>query len=173
MTADPSEHLKRANALLNKKQNSLLLYAALEIRFALERMTQSELINAEKATRKSLDWYEASKKRRELSRISNGKADVPNDIIMKSKVTGEKVVIGEYKPLDLNRVKKIQGRLGDLLHPKVGLMLGIWNDPWYLETRRFLLESHKYLSELRKDNLPYYYYENLDHIEMVPKSDNS
>lgn len=53
LTASPKEHLRRASLLL-KKDNSHLLYAALELRFALERMVQHELILAEKATERSI-----------------------------------------------------------------------------------------------------------------------
>ena len=47
LTADPKEHLKRAKKLLKKNQNFLLLYAALELRFALERMVHNQLLFAE------------------------------------------------------------------------------------------------------------------------------
>lgn len=57
LTADPNEHLKRAKKLLRKNKNSLLLYAALEIRFALERMIQRELIFAEKVSKRALKEY--------------------------------------------------------------------------------------------------------------------
>ncbi|MBL8025259.1 MAG: hypothetical protein JNL74_02550 [Fibrobacteres bacterium] len=62
-----------------------------------------------------------------------------------NKKTGEEYPWGEYKPMDKAKVKEMQGRLGDLLHPKVGLALGVFNDPWYIETRQFLEKSVKYL----------------------------
>ncbi|MBL8027776.1 MAG: hypothetical protein JNL74_15240, partial [Fibrobacteres bacterium] len=64
LTADPKEHLKRAKKLLKKKRmNSLLLYAALEIRFALERMVDAQLLFADNASNKMLKEYDPVKKK--------------------------------------------------------------------------------------------------------------
>ena len=113
LTADPAEHLKRARKILRRGRLSELLYAAIEIRFALEQMAQRELLFAESASRRMRKEYDASKKD-----------------------TGKRIKWGEYKPLDKARVAAIQGRLGDLLHPKDGLLLGVPDDPWYVEARR-------------------------------------
>lgn len=69
--------------------------------------------------------------------------------------------------MDEERVRQIQGKLGDLLHPKVGLRLGISNDPWYTETREFLSASIDYLSTVLMNNTPFFAFEGLDFIEMV------
>lgn len=166
LTADPNEHLKRAKNLLSKNRNSLLLYAALEIRFALERMTQRELIFAEKVSAKALKEYDPVKKRKTLSRLDKD-ADYLHKIYFINKETGEKLEWAEYRPLDLQKVNKIHGKLGDLLHPKEGLNLGISNDKWYQDTRNFLTESMEYLSNILKDNNPYFAYAHLDQFELV------
>jgi len=62
LTADPKEHLSRARKLLAKRHNSLLLYAALEIRFALERMVDSQLMFAEKISSATLKKYDPVKR---------------------------------------------------------------------------------------------------------------
>jgi hypothetical protein len=45
--------------------------------------------------------------------------------------TGEQFYWGEYKPLDKKKAQILNGQLGNLLHAKDGLKLGIKNDPWY------------------------------------------
>ena len=64
LTADPKKHLKRAKKLLRKNNNSLLLYAAVEIRFALERMVHNQLIFAEDVSKRMMNEYDPSKKNR-------------------------------------------------------------------------------------------------------------
>jgi len=166
LTADPNEHLRIAKKLLNKNKNSLLLYAALEIRFALERMTQRELIFAEKISKKALKEYDPVKKRKALSRVDKD-ADYPHKIYFINKKTGKKFGWGEYKPLNLKKVNQINGKLGNLLHPKNGLFLGISNDKWYQDTRNSLAESIEYLSNILEDNHPYFAYAHLDQFELV------
>jgi hypothetical protein len=61
LTADPKEHLKRVKKLL-RRDNAHILYAALEIRFSLERITQRELIFSENVTNRSLKEYQPVKK---------------------------------------------------------------------------------------------------------------
>lgn len=165
LTADPQEHLKRARKLL-KSQNSQLLYAALEVRFALERMAQRELLFAEKATRTSLQEPDPMKKLKALRRLDPNAAYRHRFLLVMGS-TGERYDMGEYRPLDLDRVGQIHGRLGDLLHPKVGLSLGISADPWYLQTRAFLAESIDYLAQVLTDNTPFFSYEGLESMEMV------
>ena len=130
LTANPIEHIKRAKKLLKKNKNSLLLYAALEVRFGLERMVQRELLFAEKATKKMLKEYDPVKKRKNLTRLDEN-VDFPHKIYLVNQKTGEKFEWGKYRPMDKNKVSEIKGKLGDLLHPKEGLLLGISNDPWY------------------------------------------
>jgi hypothetical protein len=164
LTADPKEHLRRARKLL-KKDNSHLLYAALEIRCALERVVQTELVFAEKATTRSIQEPDPIKKLKALYRLSND-ARYAHKIILVNQETGERFDWAEYNPLDLDRVRAIQGQLGDLLHPKLGLHLGVRNDPWYRETRAFLADSEAYLSQVIKTSTPFFSYEGLPHIEM-------
>jgi hypothetical protein len=81
--------------------------------------------------------------------------------------TGDRLDWGRYKPLDFDRVKEIQGRLGDLLHPRVGLSLGVWNDPWYGSTRAFLVQTEAYLGQTLQGHTPFFAYEGLDNIEVT------
>jgi len=167
LTANPSEHLKRANKILNRKMNSDLLYAAIEIRFALERMADTELVFAKEASNKSLKEYDPVKKLSNLHRIDED-TKKPHEIYILDKKSGKRLFKwGNYKPLDKTRVNEIKGRLGDILHPKRGLSLGSINEPWYVETRCFLEESLLYLSERYKDNTPFFSFEDLDHVEML------
>lgn len=121
LTADPAEHLKRAKRILRKGQLSELLYAALELRFALERMAQRELIFMDMATNRMLKEYDPVKKVKNLQRLAP-EAAFAHEIYLVNKATGERFKWAEYKPLDKVRVAEIQGRLGDLLHPKDTLL---------------------------------------------------
>lgn len=165
LTADPKEHLKRAKKLL-RRNNAHVLYAALEIRFAVERIAQRELIFSEKVTTRSLKEYQPVKKITSLQKM-NPESKFPHKFIYIDEKTGDQFSWGEYKPLDKNKVRELQGRLGDLLHPKDGLRLGIRNDPWYQETRKFLLDSINYLSQIIKDNTPFFSLEELDNIHRI------
>lgn len=166
LTASPVEHLRRAKKILRRGRLSGLLYAGVELRFALERMAQRELLLTEMASERTLKEYDPSKKLANLYRIAP-EAAYAHDIFLLNKKTGERIKWGEYKPLDRERVTAIKGRLGDLLHPKDGLKLGIPDDPWYKETTRFLNEAVGYLSMVYKDNSPFFAYEGLENFEMV------
>jgi len=166
LTADPAEHLKRARKILRRGRLSELLYAAVEVRFALERMAQRELIFTEAVSKRMLREPDPVKKVANLHRISPDAVHV-HEVWFVNKETGERFKGAEYRPLDKTRVAMIQGRLGDLLHPKEGLLLGVPNDDWYANTRAFLNESVKYLIELQKDNPPFSLYRGLDNFEMI------
>jgi hypothetical protein len=165
LTADPKKHLKRASELLLKKKNSLLLYAALEIRFASERIIDNQIALADKVSNKTLKKYDPVIKKKAMTLIDPN-SDKSQKIFFINKDTGQKIEWGTYRPIELERIKEIKNRLGDLLHPKVGLNLGISDDPWYIETRRFLEESVKYLKDNLKDNESYFAYSNLDNFEL-------
>jgi hypothetical protein len=166
LTANPAEHLKRARRILRRGRLSELLYAALEIRFALERMAQRELIFAEAASNRMLKEYDPVKKVASLQRLAPDAA-FAHEIWFVNKTTGQRIKWAEYKPLDKTQVATIVGRLGDLLHPKEGLLLGVPDDQWYLNTRRFLEDALRYLLEVYKDNSPFFSYDGLDQFEMV------
>jgi len=166
LTADPAEHLKRAARILRRGKPSELLYAALELRFALERMAQRDLIFTEMASNRMLDEHDPIKKVANLHRLAPDSAFL-HEIYLVNKATGERIKWAEYKPLDRKRVAAIQGRLGDLLHPKEGLLLGSPDDSWYVDTARFLHDSLNYLSGICKDNAPFFAYARLDQFEMV------
>ena len=165
LTADPNEHLKRAKKLL-RGQNSQLLYAGLEVRFAIERMTQRELIFAKKATSRSLKEHSPVKKVKSLRRL-DPETEFPHKIIFVDDTKGIKFDWGNYKPLDTKKVTGIQGRLGDLLHPKDSLRLGVSNDQWYQDTRKFLAEAIEYLSQVVEDNSPFFALEGLEYIQKI------
>lgn len=165
LTADPKEHLRRARKHI-RGQNSQLLYSALELRFALERMAQHELILSAKATERALDDPDPVKKVKSLRRLDQETA-YEQKIMLVNRAEGIYLEWGKYKPLDQAKVAYIKGRLGDLLHPKDGLHLGIWDDPWYFQTRKFLLESVDYLSSVVKDNTPFFAVKDLQNFEML------
>jgi hypothetical protein len=166
LTADPAEHLKRARRILRRGKLSELLYATLELRFALERMAQRDLLFAEMASNRMLKEHDPVKKVASLHRLAPDAAFF-HEIYLVNKTTGERIKWAEYKPLDKKRLAAIQGRLGDLLHPKEGLLLGSPDDPWYVETVRFLHDSLEYLSGISKDNAPFFAHDRLDQFEMV------
>jgi len=170
LTADPKEHLRRAKKLL-RENNSRILYAALEIRFAIERITQRDLIFSEKATERSLKEHNPVKKIKSLRRLDPN-TEFPHKIIYDDEKEGIQFDWGKYKPLDIKKVKQIEGRLGNLLHPKDGIRLGVYNDPWYQETREFLLDSIEYLSQVIEDNTPFFGLEGLNNIHRIRINEN-
>ena len=170
LTADPKEHLKRAKKLL-RRQPADMLYAALEVRFALERIAQRELIFAEKASARSLDEYDPVKKVKALRRVDPQTAH-PHRVFFVDKALGIRLDWGQYKPLDQQKAAYYKGRLGDLLHPKDGLRLGLWDDPWYRDTKVFLSEAIDYLSGLAQDNTPFFALQDLDNFEVVRSDDD-
>lgn len=166
LSANPAEHIKRARKLLRRGRLSELLYVALELRFALERMAHKDLIFAEMASNRILDESNPVKKLANLHRIAPDAA-FAHKIFFVNRATGERLRWGEYKPLDKAQVARIQGRLGDLLHPKDGLALGMPDDKWYVETKRFLGEALDYLAGVYQDNSGFFAFGGLDQFEMV------
>jgi hypothetical protein len=67
LTADSRVHLKRAKRLLRKNNNSLLLYAALEIRFAAERLIDSQTLCVPELSKRTLKKNDRIKKRVSIS----------------------------------------------------------------------------------------------------------
>jgi hypothetical protein len=165
LTANPREHLHRALRHL-RKDNSQLLYAALEIRLALERMTDHEVVLASAASRGVLKKNDPVKETNYL-RVLDEASQFPHKVILRNKETGESIDFGQYKPLDSKKVRDIDGRTGNLLHAKHGIPYGVTDHPWYGETREFLRESAGYLLERYEGNTPFFAFENIDHIEMV------
>jgi hypothetical protein len=171
LTANPKEHIKRAKKLLKGGKNNLLLYAALELRFALERSVHNELVFSEKASNNILDMYDPSKKRKFMSIIDDN-VNYAHKIYFINKKTKEKVYWGIYKPLPQEKVNYIKGRLGDLLHAKEGLLLGVSDDNWYVQTRNFLYESLDFLEKHFKNNEKYFIYADSDKYELVKVSND-
>jgi hypothetical protein len=146
LTADPKEHLRRARRLLRSGKNSKLLYAALELRFALERSTHADLLN-ESISNKLRKKYQPTKKVRGLAKVETDSTK-PHRTVLVNRDTGGRVEMGDFYPFDQARVAEIEGRLGDLLHPKVGLPLGVGDHAWYRDTRAFLWDTYRYLNEV-------------------------
>jgi hypothetical protein len=165
LTADPTEHLKRARKLLHG-QPADILYAALEVRFALERMTQREFLFTDKVSNRFRDDHDPVEKIKALRR-ADPQSVYPHRIFFVDKALGTRLEWGQYKPLDQQKAEYYRGRLGNLLHPKDGLRLGIWNDPWYADTKAFLTEAIDYLSVIADHNTPFFALQGLDHIEMI------
>ena len=78
----------------------------------------------------------------------------------------ERILFGIYKNIPESKIKRIEGRLGDLLHMKLGLNLGIVTDPWYTDTRLFLSESAHYLLERLTDSVYYFSYKDVPNFEL-------
>ena len=72
--------------------------------------------------------------------------------------TSEEIFWGVYKNISEKWVKEIDGKLGNLLHMKLGLNLGIETDPWYNKTREFLEETTEFLKERTTDSVSYFSY---------------
>lgn len=165
LSADPKEHLRRAKKLL-RGHNSHILYAALEIRFAVERIAQRELIFSQNVTTRSLKEYQPIKKVKSLRRLDPN-TEFSHKFLYVDETSGTQFYWGEYKPLDIDIVRELEGRLGNLLHSKDGIKLGIRDDPWYIETRKFLHESIEYLLKVIEDNTPFFGLEGLSNIYRV------
>lgn len=168
LTADPKEHLKRARHLLNTKLNANILYCALDIRFALERMVHSKLLFANGVSKNNLKEYDPVKKFSVLKKLEDD-IDFLHKVYVKIPETGELLLIGEYLPLESKEIARIKGKLGDLLHPKDGILLGIDNCDWYVDTRAFLLDAINYLEKRLQRNETFFAYKGLDrfHVEKI------
>ena len=168
LTANPKEHLRRAENLLNKNRNSLLLYAALEIRLAAERIIENQLMFSEKVSMNAIKKSDPVKHTQIMEKIDPDSLK-EHEIRFTIKETGETIHWGNYKPVELARIKEIKNRLGDLLHAKKGIRFGIAADPWYKETREWLRESLIYLKERVKDNNYYFSLKNVENFELIKK----
>jgi len=166
LTADPKEHVKRAKQLLKREKNSLILYAALEIRFAVERMITNQLILDDKVSKNTLKKYDPVKKKKAMIK-SDPDSDFDHKIYFLNKETGERIEWGVYKSIKIESVKEIKTKTDDLLHPKIGLNLGIPNDPWYLKNINFLNNSVDFLLEYLNQNDSYFFYKDLESFELV------
>ena len=168
LTADPKEHLRRTRILLDKNDNSLLAYAALELRFCIERIVHNQLALSDEVSRKIKKGYHPKTKKSEMMSIDpNSNHDY--DIYYTDPQSGEKSYWGTYKNIPETKVNSIFGKLGAYLHMKPGLKLGVVDDPWYVETRAFLNETQMYLAERIENSEPYFSYTDLDNYELIKK----
>lgn len=168
LTADPREHLRRARRLL-KGPNSVLLYAALELRLALERMADHEIRLAEGVSRKTLKDEDPTKHVAAAIGIAP-ESRYPQDIYIVDPHTGIRYPYGQYRPMDKAVVSRYDGKLGDLLHATYGLHLGVYNDPWYTSARQFLGEVCAWMDETLTDNESFFAYHGFDNVEMERRS---
>ncbi len=168
LTADPKEHIKRAKLLLDLNNNALLLYIALELRLATERLQHNQLSLSEYATIQNKKGNDPKKKKLIMNSIDPN-SDYDYKIYYHDPEIGSRIYWGEYKNISTQKIKTIEGKLGNLLHMKEGLKLGIKNDPWYADTRKFLNDIVNYLDE-RLTNSDYYFsFTNLDNFELEKK----
>ncbi len=168
LTADPNEHLSRAGILLGKNDNSLLQYAALEMRLAVERIVHNQLTLSEEHSKNDKKKNDPKRKKLIMNQI-DPESDNDYEIYFTDSTTGKKVYWGEYKNIPESKIKSIEGRLGNLLHMKLGLNLGIENDPWYFKTRRFLEVTHSFLSERIKNSQYYFCFKETPNFELIKK----
>jgi hypothetical protein len=119
------------------------------VRFALERLAQREIIFNEATSIRDMNETSPVKKIKALRRVAPDSAH-PHRAVLTNPQTGDQTDFGRYEPLDAGRATKLDGRLGDLLHPKEGLNLGLYNDPWYQAQRKMLLEGIEYLEPIAK-----------------------
>ncbi len=166
LTADPQEHLRRADILLGKNDDSLLLYAALELRLATERIIHNQLTLSEDTSKNEKSGNDPKKKKLIMSQIDK-ESDNDYDIYFTDQETKKKIFWGTYKNIPESKVKKIEGRLGNLLHMKTGLNLGDKKDQWYEQTRRFLTETKNYLIERTSDSQYYFTFTDVENFELV------
>ena len=89
LTASPAEHLRRARRKLRSRKNSELLYAALDLRFALERMTHHDLLN-ESISNKLRKKHQPSKKVKGLRKTEPASATSHRAVLV-NKETGVRV----------------------------------------------------------------------------------
>lgn len=166
LTADPKEHIKRAKLLLDLNNNALLLYSALELRLATERLQHNQLSLSEHATIKNKKGNDPKKKKVIMNNIDPD-SDFDYKIYYHDPESRSRIYWGEYKNISTQKIKTIEGKLGNLLHMKIGLKLGNKNDPWYMDTRKFLNDTVNYLDE-RLTNSDYYLsFTELDNFELV------
>lgn len=168
LTADPKEHLRRARILLDKRDDSLLLYAALELRLAIERVVHNQLtlsVSHSKKDKKKND----PKRKKLVMNIIDPESDSDYDVYYIDPISKERVFWGTYKNISTKEVKKIEGRLGNLLHMKLGLKLGIAHDPWYRDTREYLNQVCVYLTERVNDSKFYFSFQGVENFELLKK----
>lgn len=170
MTADVGEHLRRSRKLLKRGLNSELPYAAIELRFAVERMVQHDTWLAQEISMRIKKNPDPVKQLKTMQTL-NENSKYPHDLIWQNEETGEQMKWGEYKPLNLDRINEIKGKLGDMLHPGTGPRTGFAGRDWADRMRSFLLESIDYIDSVYKKRTPFFLYQDIEHIQLVRKTE--
>ena len=155
--------------MLKKRDNSLILYIAVELRFAIERMVFTQILFADGASNRMIDEKDPIKKRKNISRL-DGNADYSHDIIFTNQETKETMIWDKYTPIDASKLEQMKGMLGDILHAKEGLSLGIPDDPYYLKTNKFLKDSLDYLESILKTYNNYFTMKDLKQFKFIKKT---
>lgn len=168
LTADPKENIRRAKILLGQYDDSLLLYCALELRMAIERIVHNQLTLSEDHSMSAKGKNDPKRKKIIMNKI-DPESNFNYNIYYIDPETKKKVYWGEYKNIPAKTVNEIEGKLGNLLHMKLGLMLGNSEDPWYSETRSFLTKTSIYLEERTSGSSYYFSYKDLDNFEFERK----
>lgn len=163
LTADPVEHIRRAKLLLDLKNDALLLYAALELRLAIERIIHNQYSLSSEQTKSAKNKKDPKRKKLIMNKI-DPESDHDYKIYFIDPKNGSKINLGIYKNIPESMVKTIEGRLGNLLHMHLGLKLGVANDPWYSETRTFLKDTSDYLYERITDSQYYFSFKDIDNF---------
>jgi hypothetical protein len=146
LTADPKEHINRAKALLRLNNDSFLLYSALELRLAIERIIHNEYTISDKHTKGAKSKNDPKRKKLVMN-IIDPESDYEYEVFYNDSLSKKRIFWGYYKNISTTKVTTIEGKLGNLLHMHLDLNLGIGNDPWYKETRNFLTQTAEYLNE--------------------------
>lgn len=161
LTADPKEHIRRAKILLSTNNNALLLYAALELRLAIERIIHNQYTLSTDQTKGAKSKNDPKRKKLIMNKI-DPESDHDYKIYFIDPENGSKIFWGIYKNIPESKVKSIEGKLGNLLHMHTGLKLGVVDDPWYSETRTFLINTSDYFFERITDSQYYFSFKDID-----------
>lgn len=168
LTANPKEHILRAKTLLNLNNDSLLLYSALELRLAVERIIHNQYTLSTEHTRGAKRKNDPKRKKLIMNTIYPN-SDIDYNIFFIDPTDGKKICWGVYKNIPEKKAKELEGRLGRFLHMQLGLKLGVPDDPWYYETRKFLNETANYLEERVTDSLYYFSYKDIENLSFAKK----
>lgn len=163
LTADPKEHVLRAKILLDTQNDSFLLYAALELRLAIERIMHNQYTLSPD---QSMDGKRRNdpKRKKLIMNIIDPESDHDYKVYYIDPKDQSKIFWGIYKNIPRQKVKEIDGKVGNLLHMHLGLNLGLAGDSWYMETRDFLNRTADYLKERITDSLFYFSFTDVDNF---------
>ena len=138
------------------------------MRLALERIIHNQLTLSEQHSRKDKKKNDPKRKKLVMG-VIDPKSNCDYDIFYTDPNTGHKAFWGTCKNISEKKVKTIEGKLGNLLHMKIGLRLGVAEDQWYTDTREFLDNTCDYLTERITDSKYFFSFQGLDNFELIKK----